>query len=245
MEFRLASAAMRPRILFVPIFAAFEATPFARRNTEWADVESFDGPGAGARVAEEAGGPEAVAAAGAERLDELGWESCVLVCDSHAQAAGVELAAGDPRVAGIAVSHAATHYTRTGERPALNASIYDTAAQLLATDHRSFARSLTQLTQGTLDDEWVDTFIDQVPRETARARMRAMPDGLELAIRLRDEDLEILLAGHTSCLMWTPEAIDDAEAALPQARVERFSEVPLSDERYHASIRQLCARVFG
>lgn len=236
---------MRGRLLYVPVFAAFEAGALRTVAADWADVESFDGPGAGTRRGEDPGGVPGMAAAGAARLDELGWDRCVLVCDSHAQAAGVELALRDPRIAGIAISHAATHYTAGGERPSLNAAIFDTAAQLLTTDYRSFGRALTQLTQGALDDAWIDRFIEEVPEPTARARLASLTEGLELAVRLRDEDLEVLLAGHRGCLMWTPEGIEDAAAVLPHARVVEFDDVPLSDPGYHEALRELCARVFG
>lgn len=236
---------MRARILYVPIFAGFEANPFAKLAAEWADVESFDGPGAGARRGEPVGGPEDVAAAGAARLDELGWERCVLVCDSHAQAAGVELAVRDPRVGGIAVSHAALRYSASGERPALNAAVFDTAAQLLVTDYRSFGRALTQLTQGALDDDWVDGMVAQVPHAAAQERMATMVDGLELVSRLRGEDLEVLLAGHRDCMMWTPESTEDAAAALPDASVVICDRVPIGDADYYVALRSLCDRVFG
>ncbi|HEX8648684.1 MAG TPA: hypothetical protein VF715_17445 [Thermoleophilaceae bacterium] len=236
---------MRQRLLYVPIFAAFEADQLREAVADWAEVESFDGPGAGSRAGEDPGGPEGMAAAGAAHLDALGWDRCVLVCDSHAQAGGIELALRDPRVAGIAISHASARYGPGGERPALNPSIYEAAGRFLATDYRSFARAITQLTQGALDDAWVDSFIEQVPRDTAEARTGGLPDGLELAIRLRGEELEILLAAHRGCMMWTPEAFEDAVAALPQARAVHFDEVPLSDPGYHAELRELCARVFG
>lgn len=236
---------MRPRLLYVPIFAGFEADPLREAMASWGEVESFDGPGAGTRHAEDPGGPESMAAAGAARLDELGWESCVLVSDSHAQAAAIELALRDPRAAGIAISHASARYGPGGERPALNPAIYSAAAQLLATDYRSFGRALTQLTHGALDDTWVDRFIAEVPQATAEARTAALPDGLELATRLRHESIEILLAGHRGCMMWTPEAVEDAAAALPHARLLWFDGVPLGEPGYHEAVRELCARVFG
>lgn len=236
---------MLPRVLYVPIFAAFEADLIRSVASEWAEVESFDGPGAGARKGEDPGGIEGMAAAASGRLDELGWDRCVVACDSHAQAAAIELTLRDPRVAGLAVSHAAPRYTTTGERPTLNGAIYDTAAQLLATDYRSFARALTQLTKGVLDDEWVDAFIEQVPHSTARGRTAGLGEGLELVTRLRNETIEILLAGHRGCLMWTPEAIEDAAVALPGARVIECDSVPLSDPLYHEALRELCVRVFG
>lgn len=236
---------MRPRLLYVPIFAAFEAAQLRAAIGGWADVESFDGPGAGARSGEDPGGPEDMAAAGAARLDELGWDRCVLVCDSHAQPSGIELAVRDPRVAAIAISHPAPRYSVKGERPALNAAVYATAGQMLATDYRSFGHALTQLTQGSIDEEWVARFIEQVPRATAYSRTAALREAVDLVPRLAGEDIEILLAGHRDCLMWTPEGVEDAAAAVPHARVIQCDGVPLGDPAYHAALRELCARVFG
>jgi hypothetical protein len=236
---------MRARLLYVPIFAAFEAAQLRQAVGGWADVESFDGPGAGVRADEDPGGPEDMAAAGAARLDELGWDRCVLVCDSHAQPSGIELAVRDPRVAAAAISHAVARYSTEGERPSLNAAVYDAAAQLLETDYRSFGHALTQLTQGAIDEAWVHRFTAEVPRETAQRRTMALRDAVELVARLRDEDLEVLLAGHSGCLMWTREGLEDAAAAVPHAHVVEFDAVPLSDPGYHAALRELCARVFG
>jgi hypothetical protein len=235
---------MRARILFVPIFADFEARSFREQVRDWADVESFDSPGAGTRRGEPPGGIEDVAAAASERLDELGWPSCVLICDSHAQAAAIELALSDPRVAGICVSHAAVRYSTEGERPALIEAVHAAAAQLLVSDLRSFGHALTQLTQGKIDEDWVDGFIAAVPRATARARTGQL-DGRELVARLHGSELEVLLGMHRGCLMWTPEGFEDAVALVPHAATVVCDEVPYGDPNFLAATRELCARVFG
>ena len=235
---------MRPRILFVPIFAGFEARPFAAGVGAWADVESFDGPGAGSRRDEAAGGIEAMAAAGADRIGELGWDRCVLVADSHAQASAIELALGDPRVVGICISHAAIGYTHDGERPALSPAVHGAAAQLLESDLRSFGHALMQLTQGRIDEQWVEAFLESVPRATAHARM-AQLSGRPLAARLAGAELAILLAKHEGCLMWTPEGFADAAAAVPDAATVACDEVPIANEGFHEAVRSLCERVFG
>lgn len=224
---------------------AFEAIPLREAIGDGAQVESFDGPGAGARADEDPGEPEAMAAAGAARLDELGWDRCVLVCDSHAQPGGIELAVRDPRVGGIAISHAAARYSTEGERPALNAAVYAAAEQMLATDYRSFGHALTQLTQGQIDEPWVASFIEQVPRETAQRRTSDLREHVDLVSRLRDEDIEVLLAAHLGCLMWTAEGFEDAVAAVPRARAIECEAVPLSAPGYHEALRELCGRVFG
>ena len=236
---------MRARILFVPIFASFEASRFAEVTGDWACVESFDSPGTGAHADEEPGGFAQVAAAGAERLDELGWDACILACDSHAQAAGAELAVRDPRIRGLAMGHPALRYDPSGPRPTLNPGVHSAARQLLETDYRSFGRALTQLTQGALDDEWVDAFLADVPRDTAYTRMTELADGVELASRLAGEDLELLLGRHVGCMMWTSEGFEDAAATLPHAATVDCEVVPMADPAFHAALRQLCQRVLG
>ena len=236
---------MRQRILYVPIFAAFEARQFAELVAEWADVESFDTPGTGARADEDPGGFEQVAGAGAQRLDELGWDSCVVVCDSGAQAPGSELAARDPRVRGVGLGHAALRYDQEGPQPTLSPGVNSATRQLLDTDYRSFGRALTQVTQGALDDEWVDTFLAEVPHAAARARITKLVNGTALASRLVGEDLELVLGRHVGCMLWTSEGFDEAAAALPEATTVDCENVPIADPAFHAALRELCGRVFG
>jgi hypothetical protein len=235
---------MRPRILYVPIFAAFEARQFAG-IAEWAEVESFDSPGTGRRRDDPPVGFEGMAAAGSERLDELGWDACVVVCDSHAQAAGTELAVRDPRVRGVAMGHAALRYDATGPEPTLNPAVHAAARQLLDTDYRSFGRALTQLTLGVLDDDWVDAFLAAVPPEATRTRLVELTNGVELASRLRGEDVKLVLARHVGCMMWTAEGFEEAAAALPEAATVDCDTVPMADPAFHDAARELCARVLG
>jgi hypothetical protein len=231
-------------VLFVPIFAAFEAGPFTEQNAGWSRVESFDGPGAGSRRDEPAGGVEHMAAAASARLDELGWESCAVVCDSHAQAAAIELALTDDRVRGVGISHAAARYSIDGDRAALSPGVHAAAGQLLDSDLRSFARALTQLTQGAIDEHWADRLVEEVPRETMRTGLGQLV-GRELVSRLAGWEGELLLGLHDGCLMWTREGFDDAASAVPDARTVECDTVPLAHPRFADAIRELCARVFG
>lgn len=236
---------MQPRILYVPIFAAFEAKQPAVRIADWAEVASFDAPGTGARRDEAPRGIPGMAEAGAAKLDELGWDACVAICDSHGQAAAVELALRDPRVKGLGLCHAALRYEPRGERPTLNAGVHAVATQLLETDYRSFARSITQITQGKLDDAWVDAYLEEVPAKSARKLLSELAAGQELASRLQGEDIELLLARHVGCVMWTAEGFEEAAAALPEAATVDCDDVPMADPAFHSALRELCARVFG
>ena len=235
---------MRARVLYVPIFAAFEAGQLAEAVADWADVESYDTPGCGTRRGEPPTGVEEVAAAGAARLDELGWETCVAVCDSHAQGAGAELARRDPRVKGLGMGHASLRYEIDEPRPSLSPAVHSAAAQLLDSDYRSFAHAVTQMTQGAFGEEWIGPFLEEVPPEVARERLSALP-GQELASRLRGEEVELLLARHVDCVLWLPEGFEDAMRELPEATGVDCETVPLSDPVFHAALRELCARVLG
>lgn len=228
----------------MPIFGAFEADPLRELVGDWAELESFDGPGTGSRSDQPPAGFEEMARSGSERLDELGWDQCVVVCDTHAQAAGIELALRDSRVAGIAIGHATLRYAVHGDRATLNTAVHAAAAQLLETDYRSFGRAITQLTQGTLDDSWVDAYMENVPERTARFRLGQLAAGAETGSRLcgRDHD-HVLLAGHRGCVMWTHESFAETAAALPQARAVVCDDVPLADPAFHRALRELCERV--
>jgi hypothetical protein len=109
---------------------------------------------------------------------------------------------------------------------------------------RSFGRAITQLTQGALDEQWVDDFLASVPRDTAAARTGQL-GGLELVSRLAEPDLEVLLGCHMSCMMWTREGFEDAVAAVPHARTVECDVVPLADEGFAAAVRELCADALG
>ena len=235
---------VRARVLYVPIFAAFEAGQLAETLADWADVESFDTPGCGTRRDEPVAGIEGVAAAAAARLDELGWESCVAVCDSHAQGAGAELARRDPRVKALGIGHAALRYDVGDAGATLSPAVHSAAAQLLDTDYRSFAHAITQMTQGAFGEEWIATYLEQVPQEAAARRLGELP-GQELAGRLVGEDLALLLARHVGCVLWFSEGFEAAVAALPGAVAVDCDTVPLADPAFHAALRELCARVLG
>jgi hypothetical protein len=235
---------MRARILYVPIFAAFELGQFAELAGSWADVESFDSPGCGSRRDEPPAGVEGIAAAGAARLDELGWDSCVAVCDSHSQAAGAELALRDPRVRGLGVGHAALRYDVDGPEPTLSPGVHSAAGQLLETDYRSFVHAITQMTQGELGEEWTGVFMEEVPEQVARQGLAELP-GQELLSCLRGEGVELLVARHVGCVLWVPERFDDVVSALPDAMAIDCDAVPLIDPAFHAALRELCERVLG
>ena len=228
----------RRRLLYVPIAAALEVERFLAA-VDWAEVASFDVPGAGARKASPPGGVAGAVAAALERLDELGWERCGVVCDSHGQAAAVELALSHPgRVEAICIGHAAAGYTHTGPRAALNPPIHDAARQLLEPDFRSVGRAVTQLTQGIADEATVDAWIAAVPQETAKHILLELSEAEPaLATRLRNAEMPVVLGRHKGCVMWTEEGFADAAAALPRAHSVVCEGAPTQDPAFLAAAR--------
>jgi hypothetical protein len=225
------------------MLAAFEAGPLASLAAEWADVESFDTPGVGSRREEQPGGVPGAAAAAAERLDELGWDRCAVVCDSHAQAAGIELTLSEPgRVGAIFVSHAAARYSATGPRPALNPSVHEAAGRLLETDYRSFARAITQMSQGEMGDDFVERWYELVPRQAAARMLLGMAETEpELVRRLAGTQIPVVLGRHKGCVVWTEEGFQDAVEAVPAARTVVCDGIPARDPRFLAEVREISA----
>jgi pimeloyl-ACP methyl ester carboxylesterase len=119
---------MKARILYVPHFIEAESDRFAAVVADWAEVASFDVPA------------EAPVEAAHARLDELGWDECVLVADGYAQGLGTEIALSRPdRCLAVAVGHAAKRYT-TCSRSTKTASYGPTRASKMP--------SLPSLTHG-------------------------------------------------------------------------------------------------
>ena len=234
----------RPRILFVPIAAAIEVDHIAP-GYDWAELTSFDAPGAGANRELKPRGVAGVVEAAVARLDSVGWRRCTVLTESHGQAAAIELALQHPdRVAALALGHAAAHYRIGGERSAMVPSVHDAAGQLLETDYRSFARAITQLTQGLLDDAYVDAWIDAVPQPVIYDLLRELSvREPELVTRLAGRDLPVVLGQHRGCVMWSPESFEDACAALPDATQVVCEGIPSKDPAFIEAVRDLCFRV--
>jgi len=236
----------RPRLLYVPMAAAFESESFAAL-ADWAQVESFDAPGVGANRDAEPAGLRGIVDAAVAAIDALGWDRFGIVCDSHAQLAGVEIALRErERVGAIFIGHAAARYTPDGERPAMSPEVFAVGQRLLETDYRSFARAITQMTRGQMSDEVVERWIDLVPYAVAEQLLTELSETQPvLAPRLREVDAPVVLARHRDCVLWTREGFDDAAAALPEARVVVCERIPEQDPAFHDAIREFSAVLGG
>lgn len=228
----------------MPIAAAFEAERMAER-ADWAEIESFDPPGTGAARDQAPNGVQGVVDAALTRLDELGWDRCCLVSDSHGQAAAIEVALTQPeRFAGVCISHAAARYDVGGDRPAVTPAVHDAALQLLETDYRSFARAVTQLTLGQAGDEWVERWIVEVPQRAAQSILGDLTERQpDLVARLSGTELPVVLGQHKGCVMWTPESFEDACAAVPGARVARCDGIPVLEAPFLEAVREIASGV--
>ena len=235
---------MNVRLFLVPMAAAFEAERMAAR-VDWAEIASCDTPGAGGARDEAPNGVQGAVDATLARLDELGWDQCCLISDSHGQAAAIEVALAQPeRFTSVCISHAAARYELGGDRPAMTPAVHDAALQLLETDYRSFARAITQLTLGLADDEWVERWIAEVPQHVTQSIFGDLSERQpELVSRLADADFPVVLGQHKGCVMWTPEAFEDACAAVPNARVARCDGIPVLEAPFLDAVREVASGV--
>jgi pimeloyl-ACP methyl ester carboxylesterase len=227
----------RPRLLLVPAISELEwrIKPLLE---EWAEVASFDPPGVGSEPPSDAAMTEAVAERGLAELDRRGWETCFVAADEFGTASAALLAATRPEaVSGLAVGHACLSY---GEE-AVNASVMGALTQIGKGDYRTYARHLTQTTQGAYDDELVEQFIERVPLEIATTEPRQEPVG----DWLHEAGVPLLLAEHRNCLLFTEGGFQAAVAAFPDARTVSTVEKPSASPEFCEALRSFCADLGG
>ena len=237
----------RPHVLLVPTLTKLEWEKIEPLIGEWADVTSYDAPGVGDEPAVEGSLFEARTASGLAKLDELGWEGCVIVGDEFGAVAAVLLAAARPEaVRGLALGHACLGLQREGERATMNHEVTDALERVLHTDYRSYVRAITQVTQQAYDDELADRYGELVPPELSRVAMAQLFEDE----RLRDFepilsrlDVPLLLAEHRGCLMWTREGYEDAVAAFPDAATASLPVKPSVSPEFADALRAFCSTV--
>ena len=217
---------MRPRLVLVVSISPLEWR-IRPQLEEWADVAVLE------RYADLG-----------ETLDERGWESCVLVGDEWGVLVAAELAAGAPgRVDGVALGHACL-YDRGARQRDLEPEIWDAYKSLARLDYRSFARSLTQVSAGSYDDEMVDQFMATVPHDRITVFLdefdRILDEGSGLEGRLRTLDRPLLLAHHARCLLWTRAGFEAAVAAFPEARAVVVEDKPSVSAEFAGALREFC-----
>jgi hypothetical protein len=234
-----------PRLLLVPQVCALD-WQIAPRLSEWAEVATYDVPGVGDEPPAGEVDREAIARRGLAELDRLGWERCVLVADEFGLPSALLVARMRPEaVAGLALGHACLSHDVEGDRPPVNRAVLELYVQLAQTDHRTWARHMTQVTQGAYDDELVEGYVARVPPPIA-AQLAEMMHKSDLSMRdtlhqLAERGVPMLFARHEGCLMFTPEGYADAIAAFPSAQSVSSHEKPSASPAFAEALRSFCA----
>jgi hypothetical protein len=240
----------RPRLLLVPQICALD-WQIASQLAEWAEVATYDAPGVGDEPLAGEIDREAIAQRGLEELDSLGWERCVLVADEFGVATALLLARMRPEaVAGLALGHACLSHEVEGDRPPVNVGVLDLYVQVATTDHRTWARHVTQVTQGAYDDDLVERYLERVsPRiaaELGRVIQQSDPSMRETLDQLAARRVPMLFARHDGCLMFTHEGYADAAAAFPAALTVSTVEKPSASPAFAEALYSFClARARG
>ena len=235
----------RARLLLVPQVCALD-WQIAPRLAEWADVATYDAPGVGDEPMGAGIDREAIARRGLEEVDRRGWERCVLAADEFGVPTALLLARMRPEaVAGVALGHTCLSHDVDGERPPVNRAVLELFVAVAQTDHHTWARHATQVTQGAYDDEVADGYIARVPPTIAAQFGRMMqtsdPSMRQTLDQLAQRGVPMLFARHDGCLMFTPEGYADAVAAFPMAHSVSTPEKPSASPAFADALRSFCA----
>lgn len=245
----LQSSGERPRLLLVPQLTELEwlIRPLLE---EWAEVASYDVPGAGGEPPAENFGPEAIAERGLVELDRRGWQRCVLVLDEFGAASATCLASSRPEaIQAVAFGHARLSNSMEGGTAAMNAEVFSGCSNLVRRDIRTFVRQLFKLTQGEqrlggYGEELVESYLSRVPPDLLARSWESPPEaGDSIGRVLRDLDVPLLFAKHDGCLLFTDEGFEAAVASFPTARTMVLSEKPSASPDFADALRQFCAEV--
>ena len=115
-------------------------------------------------------------------------------------------------------------------------------SQLMSQDAASFVRhGLTQITQGSYDEELAQRMMERVPSSCMHAAWAMVGDQSEpIGELLREADRPLLLAQHRDCLGFTDEGFEDIRAAFPDAATMEAERPPSADEEFARSLREFC-----
>ena len=206
----------------------------------WAEVASYDPV---RRDDGTAVSREAFVDRGLEELDRLGWEGFFVVGDTFGTATAARIAhARRESVRGVALGHACLSWDMDGDRAPVKRELWAAMAQLMSQDTASFVRhGLTQITQGSYDEDLARRMVERVPGECMRAAWALIGEGTEPIGELLDEiDRPLLLAKHEGCLVFTDEGFDDGLAAFPGARAFVAERPPSADPGFAEALREFC-----
>jgi hypothetical protein len=209
---------------------------------EWAEVASFDAPGVGDEPAMDETVPVAVVARGLAEIERRDWDACTVVADEFGVPGAVNIAAERPEtVAALALGHACLSLTERGDRASINGDVMGAMRKLSDVDYRTYARHMTQVTQGAYDEETADQYIARVPQELSEGFQTAVFEAsTEMDSRLKALDVPLLLAKHEGCLAWTDEGWEDVVTAFPEATTMATKEKPSCSPEFAAALRAFC-----
>jgi pimeloyl-ACP methyl ester carboxylesterase len=234
----------RPRLLLVPQVCTLD-WPIASALAEWAEVAAYDAPGVGEEPSAGEIDRAAIARRGLDELDRLGWEHCILVADEFGVPTALRLARMRPEVvAGLALGHACLSHDVEGDRPPVSGAVLGLFVQVAHNDHRTWARHLTQVTQGAYDDDRAERYIERVPPKVAAQLARLLqqndPSMRETLEQLAARGVPMLFARHDGCLLFTDEGYADAIEAFPAAITVSMSEKPSASPAFAQALHSFC-----
>lgn len=210
---------------------------------EWAEVAVFDVPGVGDEPPAERLGPEAAIERGISEISDRGWDRCVIVGDEFGIYYAVQIAAERRSVVeGLALGHACLSLRETGDRAPVNHEVWSAMARLRDVDYRSYARHMTQVTQGAYDDQLAERYIERVPQDVIGTYTNALAEqsGESLEPLIGSLDMPLLFAKHEGCLGFTDEGWEDAVAAFPDATTVELAEKPSTSPDFAEALRSFC-----
>jgi len=249
----------RPRLLLVPSFTELE-WGIRPQLEEWADVASFDPPGVGAEPPppDVEFGPErsaesllawrrASAERGWQEVRNRGWESLVVVGDSHGSPTATRLSRSHSKaVIGLALGHAALSNSTEGDRAPMRAGVWDALTQLASQGNEALVRhGIAQMTRGGVSDQLAEKMIERFPDIDLVIEMlkalgqEAEPIGDDLDALQRD-GTALLLAKHDGCLGKTDEGFEDIVAAFPEAQTAICPETCTASQTFAEALRAFC-----
>jgi pimeloyl-ACP methyl ester carboxylesterase len=244
------------RLLLVPRFTEIEWGIRAQLES-WAEVATFDMPGIGTEPVptgietDPERAPDlltrwraAALETGLRVAESRGWGRFYVVSDDMGAPTAVQIANRRPdAVLGLALGHAALSHSTEGERPPMNAAIWQVLAQLAEQGTEQFVRyGIAQATQGGISDEVAQRMIERFPdMALVSATIEALASEPEpIGDDLAKLGLPMLFAKHEGCLASTDEGFEDLVAAFPDAATVICSETCSSSPIFADAIRAFC-----
>jgi pimeloyl-ACP methyl ester carboxylesterase len=250
---------MPHRLLLVPAFTELE-WGIRLRLEEWAEVATFDMPGVGDEPVPDTAGEDPSQApdllprwraGGVERglreLDARGWDRFFVVTDDLGAATAIQIATQRrDAVMGFGLGHAALSHSTQGERPPMNAAIWEVMTQLASQGSEQFVRyGIAQVTRGGVSEEVAQRMTERFPdMALVAATFEALArDPEPIGDDLRALEVPMLFAKHDGCLGRTDEGFEDIVAAFPDTRTVVCPETCASSPAFADALRDFCEAV--